>query len=591
MTATRLPRPSSASMAARRWLAGARRPGVYLAAVVIGVVAVLVVLPVGNLVGDLVWGEDRGVWAEITSARLGPNLLWTPLVNTLTLGLVVGGLSVVIGGGLAWLVTMTDVPGRRLFALLATIPFALPSFGLALAWESVFRNDLVGESRAGLLASTGVPVPDWLAWGRLPVALVLAAHYFPIVFLLVAAALSTVKGDLIEAGKMTGAGPWRIATGIAFPVVRPAVTAGFLLAFAEAVSNFAAPAILGLPVRFHTLSTRVFGMISTGQRERGFALAVVMIGIAVVVLALSTRASRRRGSFETISGKGARSAVIHLGQWRRPFAGAAATLLTATTIIPVIVLALTTFMRRTGTLSQGLTMHYWIGSPDPAISQGQPGILRNPQLIDAATTTISFGLLVGLGTILLALAIGYVVVKAKVGRIATVVSAFAYMPFFIPGIALGAAFIGLYGGSIGPLPALYGTITLLVMGGLAVNLPFASESGRSALAQVGTELEEAAALTGAAFLRRLARIVVPLTAKGLLAAGILAFVKMVRDLSVVVLLATPTTNVLTVQAFRYASEGFTQMANGVVVIIAIISIVFTIAARRLDGSQQQWSKA
>jgi iron(III) transport system permease protein len=160
----------------------------------------------------------------------------------------------------------------------------------------------------------------------------------------------------------------------------------------------------------------------------------------------------------------------------------------------------------------------------------------------------------------------------------------------IPGIAFGAAYIALFGSPIGPFPALYGTFALLALAGTVYTLPFAVQSGRSAMAQVAGDLEDSARMAGAGFARRLVAIFVPLTLRGLTAGAVLVFVKMVRDLSLVVLLFTPTTPILSVVAYRYASEGFLQFANALTVVITAISLAATLLAQRLQGASQPWAK-
>jgi iron(III) transport system permease protein len=81
---------------------------------------------------------------------------------------------------------------------------------------------------------------------------------------------------------------------------------------------------------------------------------------------------------------------------------------------------------------------------------------------------------------------------------------------------------------------------------------------------------------------------VPLTIRGLIAGAVLMFVKMLRDLSLVVLLVTPATFTLSMLAYRYASEGLGQFANAITVIIAVIAIVITWIADRLQGASQPW---
>ena len=565
-----------------------RDPVVLLGLGTATLLAVLVLTPVVGLVATTLRPEGIGAWGDVLTGRLAPNLFYTPLINSLVVGIATAVGATLLGGFMAWLVVMTDAPAKRAIGLLAAIPFALPSFALALAWETVFRNDLIG-GRVGILADLGIAVPDWLAWGALPISATLIAHYFSLTFVLVAAALATVNGELMEAGEMAGATRARVARSIALPVVLPAVISSALLAFAEGISNFAAPALLGLPVRFQTISTRLYGAISTGETARGYVLSLLLIAVAALVLFASTRAVGGRRSYATITGKGGRRRLLHLRRWRWPLAGLALAACAATTVLPGLVLLASSFARRTNSMTGGFTTHFWLGGSDPTIAQGQRGVLRNPQVADAALTTVGLGIAVAVAATLLGLAVGYVLTRLRGARPVTgTISVLSFLPFLIPGIALGAAFIAQFGRPIGPLPALYGTFAILVIAGAAYTLPFAAQSGRSAVGQIAHDLEESATMAGAGLARRLGRIVVPLAARGLLAGAVLVFVKMVRDLSLVVLLVTPATPLLSVVTYRYASEGFAQFANAITVIIAAISVAATVLAQRLQGAAQPW---
>ena len=576
---------------ASRWArtgSALRQPIVLLGAATAVVLGVLVLPPLAGLVATTLRPEGITAWRDVLASRLSENLFYEPLINSLVIGGATALGATALGGFMAWLVVMTDAPGKRWLGLLAMIPFALPSFALALAWETVFRNDRIG-GRVGVLADLGLMPPDWLSWGALPISATLIAHYYSLSFVLVTAALASVNADLMEAGEMAGATRARVARSIALPVVLPAIIASGLLAFAEGVSNFASPALLGLPVRFQTVSTRLFGAISTGETARGYVLALLLIAVAAVVLFSSTRLLGARRSYATITGKGGRRRQIELGAWRLPLTGLGVLVVLVTTIVPASVLLASSFSRRTNSFTGGFTTHFWVGASDPAFAQGQRGVLRNPLVVDAAITTITLGLAVAVTATVLGLAVGYVITRLRGPRpVVGAISILSYLPFLIPGIALGAAFIAQFGRPIGPIPALYGTFAILVIAGAAYTLPFAAQSGRSAVAQISADLEESAAMAGAGLFRRMTRIVVPLSARGLLAGAVLVFVKMVRDLSLVVLLVTPATPLLSVVTYRYASEGFAQFANAITVIIAVISVAATVAAQRLQGTAQPW---
>ncbi len=552
------------------------------------VIALLVLVPLANIAVELI--SDAGleaVW-DVFAGRIAENMLWRPLANTFAIGFAVALACVALGGVLAWLVTMTDLPLRRWIGVLAALPFMIPTFAVALAWTVVFADDRLGVDAAGMLVHLGVPVPAWLAWGGVPVALALIAHLYAIAYLMIASALVTVGRDLTAAAEIAGASRTRILRAIVFPVVTPSLIAAGALCFAEAVSSFSAPAILGLPVRFHTLATRAYGAIETGSPERGYVLITVMVVTAALFLALAAVLQRRGQSFATIGAQGGRRGRMALGRWRWPLAVAALSTVAATTILPTLVLLLSSVSTASGNPFATLTTHYWIGAADPAVAQGQAGILNNPQLVRATLVTLGVGLATGIAALAAALVVGLAIGRLRGGFLAGTLQQLAFLPLLIPGLAIGAACIGFYGAPIGPLPSLYGTPAILVIAGVAATLPFAVQSVVAARAQIAPTLEDSARVTGASPPRILAAITLPLALPKLIAGFVLVFVKMVRDLDLVILLYTPQLPLLTVIAFRYASDGFAQFAHAVTVVILLVSVLAHLAATGLGRAAQPW---
>lgn len=340
-----------------------------------------------------------------------------------------------------------------------------------------------------------------------------------------------------------------------------------------------------------TLSTRIYGMVQTGNIERGYVLALLLIVAAAALLYFSDRLVSGRKAFVTVTGKGARTKRFALGKWRWPLFFLATGLGVMTTVIPVIVLFASSMASSASGLFSNWTLHFWIGEADPQIAQGQAGLFRNPILMDAVWTTIRLGLTVALSTMLVGLIIAHTIVRHKGTFLGNLLSQLAFLPLFIPSIALAAAYIAMYGTSMGPIPALYGTFTLLVLAATANLLPYAVQSGRAVLSQISNDIEESARLTGAGPLRRMFEIVLPLAIRGVFAGGILVFIKIVRDLSLVVLLFSTTTPVLSMMAFNYAGLGFMQFANAITLLILVICLIASVLVQILQNRIQGWKTA
>src|SRR3546814_19225068 len=104
---------------------------------------------------------------------------------------------------MAWLVVLTDVPGRRLLGLLHTLPFMIPSFATALAWGTLFRNSRLGGS-AGYFESNGIAIPAWLAWGIVPTLIVPTAHYYSLALPIISPAPRSAGAALGRAERRSG---------------------------------------------------------------------------------------------------------------------------------------------------------------------------------------------------------------------------------------------------------------------------------------------------------------------------------------------------------------------------------------------------
>src|SRR5437867_485831 len=184
----------------------------------------------------------------------------------------------------------------------------------------------------------------------------------------------------------------------------------------------------------------------------------------------------------------------------------------------------------------------------------------------------------------LGLLIGYVVVRGQGSLISLFLRQVSFLPYLVPGIAFAAAYLSLFAVPRGPIPALYGTMWVLLLVLVVAYLPYASRSGIAAMLQLGREPEEAAQISGARWPRRMTRIVIPIQRAALTTGIILPFISGLKELSLVVMLATPGTDVLSTLSVRLVDYGYQQLANAAVLIIAGVAFAATFLAQRVTGS-------
>ena len=521
--------------------------------------------------GEFTWFH----WLQATASPISEKMLYSPLLNTLITGVISTILALSAGGVLAWCVVRSNMPGKAWLQPVLTLPYIIPSFAIALAWETVFRSPKVG-GQPGLYESIlGVAPPEWLSYGTVPISITLAIHYFPFAYLLVAGALATIDSQMEESALISGAGKLTILRKITFPVVAPAFVAAFILTFGKTIGQFALPFLLGAPVQFHTVATMVYANLALGLDSLAFVLAVILIVISLISIWLSNRFIKKKSSrFETIGGKGFRSREVNLGQWRWPVFITVALFAFIVGILPLILLAIQSIMLIDGFYGlENLTWHFWTGTSNPDIAFGEPGVFHNNNIIGATWNTLKLASLSAVIASIIGLIIAYIVVRRPDNPLANALDQIAFIPFLFPTIAFGAMYLTLFAEPVGPIPALYGTFTLLVLISVVSRLPYSVKTGVTAVTQIGKELEEAAEVAGASWGMRFRRIVMPLASSGLTSGMMVSFVGVMRELSLIILLITPSTRVLMTAGFGYAEEGLTQLSNALVLIVAVLTIL------------------
>ncbi len=593
-------RPNSVMPILRRFFRWLTKPHVVLSLIMLLVMFYMVVIPLYRMLVttftvseiDLRVIHDAEIgdftvyhWVRMLSGQIGKLMTFEPLLHSLTISLGATGLALVIGGLMAWLVVRTDIPGRGAINILATVPYIMPSWTIAMAWKTLFKSTALSGGTPGFMEFlTGSAPPVWVSYGALPIIISSALHYYTFFFLFVSAALLSIDSSLEEAGELAGAGRWRIMRKITFPLVAPAIASGFIMTFSKTMGTFGGPNILGMPVYYYTLSTMLRSNTTNGNYGDAFVTAIVLIMFAMVNILLNQKLVGTRKSYETIGGRGFMSKKTKL----RNFKGIILTFVVIVqfiiAVLPLAILIYSTFMLRSGDYSlSNFTLAHWIGKSDLSINSGEPGILLNKRIWQGAWNSIRLSAFTAFFTALLGIILGYAIVKGRGTRLAKITEQLAFIPYVIPGIAFGAVYISMFTKPFGPIPALYGTFALLVVVSVAKHIPYSSRSGVSAMMQVGKELEEAAAIAGAGAWQRFKRIIFPLTSTGFVSGFLLTFITTMRELSLIILLVTPTTAVLASMTMRYVENGNEQQANAVIILLIVIVLIGNFIISRFRG--------
>lgn len=583
----------------RRGIRLLRRPERFWGLILLAALFVFVVIPLGYIVvGSFqydswgpryVHGAEPGqfttfYWHRVLFSTLSSSIFWEPFIHSLLIALLVAIISICLGSFFAWLVVRTDLPFKTFFNSVLIVPYILPAWTLGLAWLAVFKHPQFGGQPGLLYGFFGLEPPVWVSYGLLPIVVALSVHYVPYTFTLLSGALATIDAQLEESAELLGAHRAKILRKITFPLVLPALGSALILTIGRSLGAFGAPAFLGLPVRYYTLSTRVYAAFSNRQQAEGYVLTCLLILLTTLAVVANQKLLGTRRRFTTISGKGGKQRLVKLGRWKWLALLAIFGFIILFVFAPLALVLLETFLKVEGQYSwDNLTLHYWIGVGIPELAEGQPGLFRNAVIVGAIGNSVFLALSTALVSGVLGVLIGYTVVRNRGKLSSRALESLSFVPYMIPGIAFGAIYLSLFARSWGPFPALYGTMTILILTCTVRNLPFAAGSGIASMYQIDVSLEEAAELHGAHWLKRFFRIILPLTKSGFLSAFILTFITAMRALDEIALLVTPQTRTMTSIIFRFQQQGFTQHAYGITVLIVAITLIGNFLARRLGG--------
>ena len=544
------------------------RPVLWLFA---AVMIVLIVLPMSWLALFAFTDKARHPTLQnFVTLFTNPDFL-DPLLTTAIIATTSAILCCIVAAPIGWLVSRTDMPGRQTIRALVTASFVTPPFLGAVAWEllaapnsgllnQLYRFLIGGESDAYLFniySLTGI-------------IFVISCYTFPFVFVLVANTLDSMPGELEDASAILGGKAWTTARRVTIPLALPALVAGALIAFLQAMTLFGSPAILALPAGFHTMTTKIWSLFQYPPKlELAAAAAVPLLVLTILLLQGQKFLLGRRGYL------GCRRQVRRAAPDRaEPVAlcgdGFCLIVLLNPVFLPYLALLNAAFSPNATTLvtPSTMTLHNIVFVFTELSSTKLA--LKNTVILGAATATI--------GT-MLALVIAYVTTRRVISG-HRFLGFLATAPIAVPGIVLG---VGLFLSYTRPPFVLYGTLWILLLAFLTINLPSAYQQLQAAFATIHPELEDASRILGATRLQSLRQITAPLLRTGVIATWCFIFIGVMRELSAAIVLFTSQTKVLSVLIYDLNESG--DLAAIAVLGIAMLMITFAVvlAVNRIPG--------
>ena len=405
------------------------------------------------------------------------SVFWKPLGNSVLMSIVSCLIAVIIGGGIAFLITRTDFPAKKFISLVFVFPYIMPSWSIAMFWENFFKNTIYlkgVQAQTGLLqAITGLGTPASLVYGFWPTAICLGVHYAPFAYILIGGILRNMDANLEEAATILKASRFKILRRITLPIVMPALLSTVLLVFASSISSYTVPMFLGKD-GFMTISLKMKALLNSSSLVgQGYVVATILMLFSIGIMMANQKVTNSRRSFTTVTGK---SSQVSLIKMKKPLKIVITTLVLMYTIffavVPLISFALESFLKVSGDYST-FTTYYWTTTEETNVYiSGSVGILHNKQIWKAYGNSLLVSLIVALLAGTFGILIGYAVAKNKRSKLANYVSNVSFLPYLIPAMSFSTIYLAV--SSTDAFSFLYRSIPLLIIVGSIKFLPFAT---------------------------------------------------------------------------------------------------------------------
>ncbi len=499
-----------------------------------------------------------GNWTLEGYAALAERRLYrNALINSLSVGVLVGLLGVAIGFIAALVLTRLDVPGKRLLHYITILPIVSPPFVSAVSILFLFGfNGLVTKQLLGL--------QDFSIYGFRGVVLSQVFTFAPIAYLSMRGVLASISPTLEDAALNIGATRWQAFWKVSFPLALPGIASAFLVVFIESMADFGNPLVLagaGFPMLAPQAYLEITGSFNL---SRGATLAIILLIPSLTAFAIQRYYLAKR-QYITVTGKPTASTTKVVSEpvkWLL-FGFVVLFALFVTAFYAVILVGALT---KVWGFNYTPTLQHFVYVFNVGFDT-----VKDTLIVALISTPVSglFGMLVAF----------LVVRRVFPGR--TALEFGSILSFAVPGTVVGIGYILAFNA---PPLVLTGTLTILVLCFVFRYVPVGIQSGIAVLRQIDPSIEEAAQNLGADGLTTFRKVTLPLIAPAFFSGLVYAFVRAMTAISAAIFLVSANWNLMTVQILNQVGSGRLGVAAAysvvvIVIVLIAIAVISTLVSR------------
>lgn len=474
--------------------------------------------------------------------HLSQNLLASYIKNTLTVVIGVAFLTTLMGVSSAWWIATTDFPFRKHLEWLLILPLAIPTFINGITYAGLI--DYTGPIRVFIRSVSWLSDFNMDIMNQAGVIAVMSFVLYPYVYLTSRAIFSMQSGALIESSHSLGAGHFKTFTKVVLPVAWPGIFSGLILVIMEVLNDYGTVHYYGVP----TFTTGIFkAWLSLGDLPSAVLLAIFLICFVLMLIFLEDR-FRGKKKFESQEGKlSSRVALAGYKKWLVLIACGMPFLLGF--VIPVG------------------QMTYWLSLSFDSI--------RWEDLAHGISGTLQVAIIASLLVVILAWLFGFLQRRTQLEGFWKYATRIAVLGYSMPGAVLGIGVVMLVL-FLNPGWLFVGT-TALVIGYTSRFFAVGFNPIISGYSKISASVDESASLLGKGTGTLLAKIHFPMLRPAVVAAFIMVFIDIAKELPLTLILRPFNFETIATQAFQFATDEMaieSAAPSLIIILIAAVPVYF-----------------
>ena len=498
------------------------------------------------------------------------SLNWSALKNTLVTASLSMVFGVLIAFPLAWLVSRTNLLGKGIFRSIFVMTYMVPPYVGAMAWTRLLNPKVgtINQIFTDLFGLSESPFDIYTTGGMV---WVLTTFYYPFAFITLCRALEHMDPSLEEAARISGASPLKTLFTVTLPMMLPAIGASAIMVFIAAASCYGIPSIVGAPGRIYTVTTRIAEYVATGTSEGltdATVLSLFLMVLSLLLLFISNFVLGRRDHI-TISGKSVRPSIVDLRKWRIPLTIVVGLFSVIVVVIPFLSVISTSFTLNMGKsvfASGNATLKFW------------GNVFSRSSILKSALNSLLAAFIAATLGMIICVIMAYLLKRTNMkGR---------RIPDFLiavgsgtPSIVIGFALIMTMSGKFGI--NIYNTLLIMIIAYMIKYMTMGMRTVVSGFSQIGPALEEAAAVSGAGWFRRMRDVVLPMLLPSIVAGWFLIFMPSFYELTMSNLLYSEKTQTLGVELYLYQVNSSQQTAAALACCILLLVLIMNLVMRKV----------